>query len=103
MIFVCGSVSSSSLIDAVRPTVSGRIVPGKTTKLRSGRMESTSGTWGDELAAAPPKAGESGGADFASVPCCKAISGSSFMILAAAKSRGDRYAARHVLFQYPLM
>src|SRR6266496_3339315 len=103
MIFVCGSVSSSSLIDAARPTVSGRIVPGKTTKLRNGRMERTSGIWGDDVAAAPPIAVDSGGADLASLPSCKAISGSSFMISVAAKSRGDRCAARHLLFRYPLM
>src|SRR6266704_2824553 len=102
MIFVCGSVSSSSLIDAARPTVRGRIVPGKTTKLRNGRIESTSGIWGAELAAAPPIAVAPDGADFASVPFCKAVNGSSFMISVAARSIGARFAARHVLFQYPL-
>src|SRR5207249_7141377 len=100
MIFVCGSVSSRSLIDAARPTVRGRIVPGKTTKLRNGRMESTSGIWGADVAAAPIAVASGG--DFASVSFCKAISGSSFMIAVVARSTGARFAAQHALFQYPL-
>src|SRR5207253_2426715 len=102
MIFVCGSVSSRSFIDADRPTVRGRIVPGKTTKLRNGRMESTSGIWGADVAAAPPIAVASDGAGFASVPSCKATIGSSLMISVAARSTTTRFAAQHALFQYPL-
>src|SRR5207249_9608347 len=102
MIFGRGSLYSKNLNEAPPPTVRGRIVPGKTTKLRNGRMESTSGIWGADVATAPPIAVTSGGAGFASVPFCKATIGSSLMISVAARSTGARFAAQHALFQYPL-
>src|ERR1700760_4159420 len=46
MILFWGNVSSSSLIDAARCTFSGATVPGKTTKLRTGRIDRTSGIFG---------------------------------------------------------
>src|SRR5436190_20996061 len=102
MTLVRGSVSLSSLIDAARPTVNGRMVRGKTTKLRNGRMESRSGTCGAAISAMFPIPVKFVGAGFSSLPGCKALIGSSFMILKAAKPRGGRYAVLRALFRYPL-
>src|SRR5438046_6565043 len=102
MIFVCGNVSSSSLIDAARPTVRGRTVPGKITKLRRGRIERTLGIDCPARSGIPVIAAASSGADFASAPRFKAISGSWFILLFEVKSRGANCAVRHELFKYVL-
>ena len=51
--FVRGNVSSSSLSDADRWTFRGITVPGKTTKLRTGRIDSSSGIRGVRLSSTP--------------------------------------------------
>src|SRR5437762_13437459 len=102
MIFVCGNVSSSSLIDAARPTVRGRTVQGKITKLRRGRIERTLGIDCPARSEIPVIAAASSGADFASAPRFKAISGSSFIPLMEVKSRKAHCAVRHAPSQYLL-
>src|SRR5437762_13775594 len=78
------------------------MVPGKTTKLRNGRVESRSGTCGADVSALSPIPAKFVGADVPSLPGCKALIGSAFMMLKAAKSRGGRCAVLRALLQYPL-
>src|SRR5438034_1746540 len=46
MILLCGKFSSNSLIESGRPMLKGTTVPGNRTRLRKGRMGSTSGIFG---------------------------------------------------------
>ena len=71
MILLCGNVSSSNLIDAGRPIVRGKTVPGKMTKLRTGKIESVLGIAGISRESSPPEAVSRTGCD--SLGDCKTL------------------------------
>src|SRR5438874_5373442 len=98
MILLLGRVSSSSLIEADRRTFSGATMPGKTTKPRTGNIESVSGMDGVPAGVVPLLFSTRTAPG--SPPACKALSNSALMILMVEKSKGGHCAAPHAHYRH---